>query len=195
MDSNETLLEWETSADNGQEQNNQKIIIDWQEVDIEELKKGYLRQNDYTKKTQELAKEREALKWKPEVDETDEYLQQKGYIKKDDLQTEIEKRLARERDEYKLDKLIESNPQLQQHAEAIRKIATVDNSALEDIIVKYNFLSSDKLSKAKQRDIVGWGAKEEKTLDIDSMTSEQWEAYKAKNGIGRNAWLSRARNL
>ena len=41
---------------------NSKITIDGiGEVDIEELKKGYLRQNDYTKKTQELSNQKKEL--------------------------------------------------------------------------------------------------------------------------------------
>ncbi len=39
----------------------QKITIEGQEIDLEELKSGYLRQSDYTKKTQELANTKTAL--------------------------------------------------------------------------------------------------------------------------------------
>lgn len=38
------------------------VEIDGQQVDLEELKKGYMRQSDYTKKTQEIAREKEMLK-------------------------------------------------------------------------------------------------------------------------------------
>lgn len=200
MDSNETLHEDGTSLDNNQEQNTQQIEINWEMVDIEELKKGYLRQSDYTKKAQELAREREKINKKPESELNEDelaekFLQDKGYVKKSDIQAEIDARLAKERDAYYLDKLIENNPLLKQHEVAIRKIAEVDDSAIDDIIVKYNFLSSDKLNKAKQRDIVWGNNQEEKSIDISNMTSEQWEAYKAKMWIGGTNWLSKSRTL
>lgn len=198
MDSNETILEEGTSTDNGQEQNTQKIEINWELVDIEELKKGYLRQSDYTKKTQELAKQKESISKEVDPDDVaaEKYLQEKGYVKKDEILSEVERRLKSEKDSYYLDKLIEANPNLKQHENAIKKIAEVDNSALDDIIVKYNFLSSDKLSKAKQRDIVwGWLPKEEAKVDIDNMTSEQFQARKAKNGIVLDNWLSKTKTF
>jgi hypothetical protein len=34
-------------------------------------------------------------------------------------------------------------------------MASIENIAIEDIVVKYGFSNHDKLSKAKQRDIVG----------------------------------------
>lgn len=188
MDSTETLdLEDQTSAGDNQE-NTQQFEINGEMVDIEELKKGYLRQSDYTRKAQELAKTKAELEKKPQGDLTeeelaDQFIAQKGYVKKSDLQAEIEARLSKERESSKLDKIIESNPSLKQHETAIRKIAEVDNSAIEDIIVKYNFLSSDKISKAKQRDVIG-GKSEEKPIDIANMTSEQFAAWKLKNGIG-----------
>jgi hypothetical protein len=39
----------------------QKIVIDGQEITIDELKNGYLRQSDYTRKTQALSKERKQI--------------------------------------------------------------------------------------------------------------------------------------
>jgi len=200
MDSTETLHEDGTSLDNSQAQNTQQIEINWEMVDIDELKKGYLRQSDYTKKAQELAREKEKLNQKPEwelnEDElAEKFLQDKGYVKKSDIQAEIDARLAKERDTYYLDKLIENNPTLKQHEVAIKKIAEVDDSAIDDIIVKYNFLSSDKLNKAKQRDIVWGNREEEKAIDISNMTSEQWDAYKAKMWIGGTNWLSKSRTF
>lgn len=198
MDSNETILEEGTSLDNGQEKNTQQIEVNWEMVDIEELKKGYLRQSDYTKKTSELAEMRKSLNSDVNPDDAaaEKYLQEKGYVKKDEILSEVEKRLKSDKDAYYLDKLIEANPNLKQHENAIKKIAEVDNSALDDIIVKYNFLSSDKLSKAKQRDIVWAGLpKEESKVDIANMTSEQFQARKAKNGIVLDNWLSKTRTF
>lgn len=201
MNSDETLLNEGTSPDN-QEQNTQptQIEVNGQMVDIDELKKGYLRQSDYTKKSQELAREREKLSQNPSDSNSDDelaekFLQEKGYVKKSDIQAEIDAKLAKERDSYYLEKLMENNPSLKQHEVAIRKIAEVDDSAIDDIIVKYNFLSSDKLNKAKQRDIVWGNNQEEKSIDISNMTSEQWEAHKAKMWIGGSNWLTKSRTF
>jgi hypothetical protein len=48
-----------------------------------------------------------------------------------------------------MDRFFDNNPELSKHEDAIRAIAKVDNSALEDIVVKYNFTTSDKVQKAK----------------------------------------------
>lgn len=139
-----------------------------QQVTLDELQNGYLRQSDYTRKTQELAKEKEMLtkaqdqgyKWDPSDDEAVElYLQSKGYAKADDLEKIVEQKMAwltkSQQDEQTLQSILTSNPDLKQFEWAIRKIAATDNSAIEDIVVKYGFSSHDKLSKAKQRDLVG----------------------------------------
>jgi hypothetical protein len=200
MDSTETLdLNDQTSAGDNQE-NTQTFEVNGEMLTLEELQKGYLRQSDYTRKAQELAREKASLQSKPQGDLTedelaDQFIAQKGYVKKSDLQAEIDARLARERESSKLEKLIDMNPTLKQHETAIRKIAEVDDSAIEDIIVKYNFLSSDKLSKAKQRDVVGSGKGDDKQVDIANMTLEQYAAWKAKNGVGQSTNFSRGRSI
>lgn len=147
-----------------------------QTVSEEELVNGYLRQSDYTKKTQELAEERKVLdqkvagakaqgdRWEPGDEEAvDAYLQTKWYAKADYVEQLVEQKLKwvnkAQQDEQTLAGIIASNPDLKQFEWAIRKIAATDDSALEDIVVKYGFSTHDKLSKAKQRDIVGWTSK------------------------------------
>jgi hypothetical protein len=122
-----------------------------------------MRQSDYTRKTQELAKEKEqAVRQSVSDDEPDDvkaaeaFLKSKGYLTKAEMDAMLEAKLKTQKDEVTLEKIIDANPTLRQHEEAIRKIAQIDNSAIEDIVVKYNFLSTDKLAKAKSnRDLVG----------------------------------------
>jgi len=87
-----------------------------------------------------------------------------------------------QQDETTIQNLIASNPDLKQFEWAIRKIATTDDSAIEDIVVKYGFSNHDKLSKAKQRDI-RWGSASVEPVkkSINDMTPAEWEAYKSKN--------------
>lgn len=77
-----------------------------QEVTKDELLNGYLRQSDYTKKTQELAQEREMLsasaskaqaqgyQGDPNDDAAvDAYLAQKGYAKLDKVEQLVEEKM------------------------------------------------------------------------------------------------------
>ena len=171
-----------------------------QEVTLEELQNGYLRQSDYTKKTQELAEERKVLEanaskaqeagyqWDPNDDEAVEaYLQAKGYAKADTVKKIVEQELKwltkAQQDEQAIQGLLTSNPDLKQFEWAIRKIAATDDSAIEDIVVKYGFSNHDKLSKAKERDVRGWSMMtEKKEKSVNEMSPKEWEEYKSKIG-------------
>lgn len=136
-----------------------------QTVTEDELLNGYLRQTDYTRKTQELAEQRK-MQSQPQtsaIDEDEQVMQaldKWGYAKKETVESIVEKKLQSitksQKDEQAIQSVIASNPELKQFEWAIRKIAATDDSAIEDIVVKYGFSSHDKLSKAKQRWIV-WG--------------------------------------
>ena len=171
-----------------------------QTVTEDELVNGYLRQSDYTKKTQEIAEERKMLdakanqaqdqwfKGDPSDDEAVEsYLQSKGYTKADQLEKLIDERLQwitkKQQDDQTISGLITSNPDLKQFEWAIRKLATLEpTKAIEDIVAENGFSTHDKLSKAKQRDIRGGSTPVESgTKSINDMTPAEWETYKAKN--------------
>ena len=168
-----------------------------QTVSEDELVNGYLRQSDYTKKTQELAKEKEMLASKAQDngyrgDPTDEeavdaFLSSKWYAKATDVERLVEEKLKwvtkSQQDEQTLQSLVASNPDLKQFEGAIRKIAATDNSAIEDIVVKYGFSTHDKLSKAKQRDIVGWTNKLEsdKPKPVSERTKEDRAKFEAQS--------------
>lgn len=165
-----------------------------QEVSLDELQNWYMRQSDYTRKTQELAEERKQITkqdptyQKPDDDEdaaVEEYLQGKGYAKKDNVQDLVKKELEnyqkKQQDEITIQNLVSANPDLKQFEWAIRKIAATDDSAIEDIVVKYGFSSHDKLSKAKQRGIVwSWGYDESKPKPVSEWTKDDWAKFEAQ---------------
>lgn len=53
--------EGQTQAEQSTNQTSQTVIIDGQEYTLDEIKNGMMRQSDYTKKTQELARQRQTV--------------------------------------------------------------------------------------------------------------------------------------
>lgn len=126
-----------------------KILVWDEELTLEELKKWYMRQSDYTRKTQELSKLKSQEKQQetdPDIAALDSYIdqkfeklkQEKWLLTRDEVETE--KRFA---------DLIDANPDLRKHEKAIKKIADAENLAFEDVIYQYGFSQPDKLQKAK----------------------------------------------
>ena len=165
-----------------------------QSVTEDELINGYMRQSDYTRKTQELAEERKQLQWQvTRVDTSDEedanveaYLQSKGYAKADQVEKLVNDRLQgiakSQQDEETLRKLIIENPELKQYEWAIREIAKNDNSALEDIVVKYGFSTHDKLSEAKKRSVMWWSTNSvDGKKPMSEWTEKDWELFEAQH--------------
>lgn len=165
-----------------------------QSVTEDELINGYMRQSDYTRKTQELAEERKQLQWQvTRADTSDEedanveaYLQSKGYAKADQVEKILNDRLQgiakSQQDEETLRKLIIENPELKQYEWAIREIAKNDNSALEDIVVKYGFSTHDKLSEAKKRSVMWWSTNSvDGKKPMSEWTEKDWELFEAQH--------------
>lgn len=190
------------SGDQSPKMYNVKVWMDangnpmMQEVSEDELINGYLRQSDYTKKTQELAEERKMVQWQvskpaePNDDEAVEaYLQGKGYAKADTVDQLIEKKLQwitkAQQDEQTIQSLLSSNPDLKQFEWAIRKIAATDNSAIEDIVVKYGFSSHDKLAKAKANHSLMWNSTKwedsNKPKPVSERTKDDWAKFEKEN--------------
>lgn len=159
-----------------------------QEVEESELLAGYQRQQDYTKKTQELAEQRKELAKSPssakdnETEEIKQTLSSLGFTTKEDLTAYIESVNKGKEEEKKLDNLIQTNPDLKKYAGAIKEIAKTDKSAIEDIVVKYGFSTHDKLKEAKEsRWLVGdsnitkWWQK-----SVKDMNDKEFAEFKAK---------------
>ena len=176
---------------------NVKIWVDangnpiMQQVDEKELVDGYLRQSDYTRKTQEIADEKKKLAgnwegwaWATEVEEVKQFLNEAGFVTKDQLDEYIKGLKKEQSDASSIENVIASNTDLKQFEWAIRQIAKTDNSAIEDIVVKYGFSTHDKLAKAKASrwDLIGWSSKDDKApKPVSEWTQEDWKTFREQN--------------
>ena len=167
------------------------------EMSIDEISNGLMMQSDYTRKTQELAaKERELLGKRAnqpsgDDEEVERYLDEKWFVKKETVESLVEQKLKwltkSQQDDQTLQSLLSANPELKQFEWAIRKIAATDDSAIEDIVVKYGFSNHDKLSKAKQRWLV-WGSnklEDDKPKPVSEWTKEDWAKFEAQQAKGQ----------
>lgn len=151
----------------------QLFEVNGEKVALEELKKGYMRQADYTRKTQELKKSSTTSYDEEELNNFRQLMQQEGYVKKDDLET-VKQRLKQEQ-EFEL--LVQSDPELKRLQPAIQALAENTWKSYEQVIEEYKLLSSSKLAKAKERSLVGDRNLEEKTKTLDDMTPEEWASF------------------
>lgn len=173
------------------------VEVNGEKVTLDELKAGYMRQSDYTKKTQELSQERKQIEGDkrafsrtstakeeerevdPDVQKAIELLKDHGVVTKEDL-----KQLqAQQEDERKLQRLLEANPDLKGKEDAIKAIGKTDNRAWEDIIHNYGFKESNKIVKAKMRGIKGEPASKEppKQKSVGEMSSAEYAEWKKSN--------------
>jgi hypothetical protein len=180
------------------------VEIDGEKVPISIVKawkEGNMRQEDYTRKTQELAEaKRELARVNPtnaeyakpddlsdEAKAAIDVLKKAGFATKEDIQM----LKVQEEDAKNFRRLIKSYPELKTHEKALKQIGLTDNRAWEDIAKDYGFLSADKVAKAKAQNPVK-GAKslpgaQEKKLDIASMNEKEYEAWKRAN-LGQGKW-------
>lgn len=172
------------------------VEVNGEQVPLDELKQGYMRQSDYTRKTQELSNLRKEVESEKtsivrnaepsnevqlddDVKQAAEVLKKAGFVTNEDLKLQ-EKKLA---DERKLQALIDANPDLASKEEAIRAIGKTDNRAWEDIVDAYGFKESSKILKAKARGIKGEPVSKEpvKEKSVKDMTPEEYADWKKKH--------------
>lgn len=168
-----------------------------EKVKLAELKSGYLRQSDYTRKSQELAKQREEIQSKqadattPDELQAVETLRKKyGFVTREELELQAQQMA----ESQKLSQLIDSNPDLKQYEWAIKEIGKSTNMAYEDIIVKYWFASKDKLEKARSsRWDVKWSLdKWPKQKSIREMTTEEYMKWKKEHMNKGDGWRGKS---
>lgn len=158
---------------------------------IDELKKGYFRQSDYTRKTQALAEERkqiEELKQKyQQKQEPEEVLQAREFLKQENVVTkdDLENFYKQQQYEIGFNDLLKVSPELKKHEEAIRALQRSTGWAYEDVIVKYGFSSSDKVSKAKEArySLEGMNPKQSGVKSVKDMTPEEYAKFRKEKGI------------
>ena len=182
MDSQDQALEVEQSVGEQPKtvETPQKINIGGEEVDIEELKKGYMRQSDYTKKTQELSKIKKESTLTDDERNAIEFLKNSGFATKEDL----EQFTRSQAQEVTLQQIMSENPDLKPYEQAIKDLSKTLSIAPEDVIEKYGFKSKDKLSRAKEQGDVK-GSLSQKQKSISEMNDKEYAEYKAKMGFGQ----------
>src|SRR3990167_8734664 len=166
------------------------VEIDGQQVSLEEVRAGYLRQADYTKKTQELAEERKKLKPDPEVSE--EKSPQDLSKEVDNLVDLLSPRLNERfvsRQETDLEKFLSQNPDLEGKRKLLEDLGKASSKSYWDIASEYDLKPSDALEKAKSRKIVGESKLDEKPgQKLADMTPTEWAEWKKANVGKRQAW-------
>ena len=159
------------------------IDVDGERIPLDELKKGYMRQKDYTHKTQALAEERRKVTQPPvdpEVVKAAEVLKQYGFATKEDLEMER----LRQEDEKNFQRLMEANPELKKDEKKIRAIGMNSNAAWEDIIHEYGFKEKTALKRARTSDnIVGAPTPktQPKPKSVREMSSSEFKEWKKAN--------------
>jgi len=183
------------SDSNEQPQDAQTVEVNGEMVSIEEIKNSYMRQSDYTRKTQELAQERkelEALRAQQlqaeggsgdagddELQRAVKVLKDNGFVTKQELENE-----------NRMKNLFKTVPELKSQRKAIEELARVHGKAPEDVVHEYGFMDRAKLEEAKSRmDVVGSPspmAKSESVsiLGANSKQFAQWKAVNVKDGDG-----------
>lgn len=178
------MTDSETTLDEISEQPHGEMVeVNWEQVSLEELKRGYMRQSDYTRKTQEIAelKKQSAPQTESEDDEaaTREYLRKMGVVLKDDLETIDRKR----QNESELQDILRNMPELSSQSEAIRRLSEVEGVSPSEVVSKYGFASKEKLERAKTAQYPMWANRKEKQeVSIEDMTPAQYEKRKAESG-------------
>lgn len=157
------------------EENSQTIDVNWEKLTIDELKAWYLRQSDYTRKTQELSKLKKENSLSEEDKQAIDFIKSNWFLTKEDL----ENFQTRQSQDNNLKDILMSNPDLQPFESAIKELWSTTWLAYEDIIQKYGFKSREKLNKARSQVDIKWMPwKKEKS--ISEMSFEEYEKYKQK---------------
>ena len=175
------------------------VEVNGEQVSLDELKSGYMRTADYTRKTQELSKTKKELEGEKnayvrnvtdekveipdDVAQAAEVLKKAGFVTTDDLAKDRQ----RQADERKLQALIDANPDLASKEEAIRAIGKSDNRAWEDIISGYGFKESNQILKAKARGTKGEPTSKApmKQKTVGEMSPEEYADWKTQNLKGQ----------
>lgn len=184
----------EQSVEDGtqeQSETQQTVEVNGVQVDLEELKKGYLRQSDYTKKMQELAEQRKAS----------ESTQTEGSDDIDhSLETLAEALLPRfakkfvSVEERELEEFLQKNPELETKRKLLKDLGSTTNKSYWDLAEEYGLKDSDALEKAKtsQKKLVGKsGYEPEKKKSLMDLTPQEYEQWKAQNLGKGEQWVTK----
>ena len=171
------VLNWDQPAKES------KILeVNWQKLTPEQLLVNYKSlQAQFTRKTQELSETKKRNELSEEDQKAVDFLRQNDFLTKQDL----EGYAAQRQQEVKLSEIINSNPNLQTFETAIKDLSKNTWLAPEDVIEKYGFNSTDKLSKAKwQWDVKG--SPPTQTKLVKDMTMAEYEQWRKERWIWKS---------
>lgn len=118
MDSQDQVLETEQSTGE-QPSDTTTFDINGETISIDELKKGYMRQSDYTRKTQELSKTKKENTLTDEERAAVEFLKNSGFATKEDLENYSKSQAQ----EMTLRQIIDANSDLKPYEQAIKDLS------------------------------------------------------------------------
>lgn len=159
-------------------ENSNLVDVNWDMISIDELKRGYMRQSDYTKKTQKL-KELETQSTNISQDNNAE--EWKQWIKENVLAPEIENIKKEIHSDQSFNDLLSYNPELNRHADAIKALSKSEGLSPEEIIEKYKFWSIDKLQRAKERKLIWDRTLETQPKSISDLSPQEYEDWKKQH--------------
>ncbi len=158
----ETQLESQDQAQTEEtgEGNDQDLVeVNGEKLSIDELKKGYMRSADYTRKTQRLAQDKskslEDIKdSNPELYNAVVQLREAWVATKDDISETIKEQLeeieSKKSSEQSAKQFFENNPDLEKSQKAILELSKNTGMTPEEVAIHYWFADSDKLQKGKK---------------------------------------------
>lgn len=143
------------------EGNDQDLVeVNGEKLSIDELKKGYMRSADYTRKTQRLAQDKskslEDIKdSNPELYNAVVQLREAWVATKDDISETIKEQLeeieSKKSSEQSAKQFFENNPDLEKSQKAILELSKNTGMTPEEVAIHYWFADSDKLQKGKKK--------------------------------------------
>lgn len=162
----------------------QMVEVNGVMIPLDELKNGYMRQSDYTRKTQELSQQgnrQQEIEQEPQDNNGEA---RKWWIGTNVLKPELDKFEKRMEAKQNFERLLNANPDLKKFRTAIEKIAKAENKAYEDVIEENWFASKDKLKQAKERSPIGDSSFDEKpTKSIAELSDKEFaEREKTQSG-------------
>jgi len=176
---------------NEQPQDTPRFEVNGEMLTAKQISSGMMMQQDYTRKTQELAEQRKQFESnvpaesgeqgeEEEVARAVKLLKDNGFVTQQDIQ-----------EKQRIDGLMNANPELARQRAAIEALARAEGKAPEDVIVKYGFMEEAKLEAAKSRvNVMGMPTPKEqpKAKSIEEMSSTEYATWKAERKGGGRGW-------
>lgn len=138
---------------------NDLVEVNGEKLTLEELKKGYMRTADYTRKTQKLAQDKskslEDIKdSNPELYNAVVQLREAGVATKDDIsetvKAQLEEMETKKTAEQSAKQFFENNPDLEGSKKAILDLSKNTGMTPEEVAIHYWFSDSTKIQSKKE---------------------------------------------